>query len=99
MFLDETFQKLKREEKIKTKNNICFYYFYIGESGSGKTEASKCVLRYIAEASKHIASVEATKENCSNQIQCWKLLEMLKRIEMIIQADLENIWMLNLTLE
>lgn len=33
----------------------------IGESGSGKTEASKKVLQYIAAASGHITTVESVK--------------------------------------
>lgn len=33
-----------------------------GESGSGKTEASKKVLQHIAAASGHIESVESVKD-------------------------------------
>lgn len=33
-----------------------------GESGSGKTEASKKVLQFIAAASGHVASIESVKD-------------------------------------
>lgn len=36
--------------------------FQPGESGSGKTEASKKVLQFIAAASGHISSVESVKD-------------------------------------
>lgn len=35
---------------------------FIGESGSGKTEASKKILQFIAAASGHIDSVESVKD-------------------------------------
>lgn len=38
------------------------WHYSIGESGSGKTEASKKVLQFIAAASGHIDNVESVKD-------------------------------------
>lgn len=52
---DNAYRQLKEENRDQ-----CI--LISGESGSGKTEASKKILQYIAAVSKHIPSVESTKD-------------------------------------
>lgn len=57
-----------------------------GESGAGKTEASKKILRYIAKASRHSHEVEDVKERLLESNPLLEVRSLSFRVHLYSQA-------------